>query len=110
MFYRLALSIWPYGRSSFVLIANWVGALMAIILLFAHSRDWIVFNWLPIVVFLGLTISTYYNGNNMLEINRTEKLSTLQLFGNVSTFITIITGFFIYGNTSWATLIIVLVC
>lgn len=102
--------MWPYGRSAFVLVANWIGAVMAIILLFVHSRDWIVFNWLPIVVFLGLTISTYHNGNKMLEINRTEKLSTLQLFGNVSTFITIIAGFFIYGNTSWATLAIVLVC
>jgi hypothetical protein len=102
--------MWPYGRSAFVLVGNWIGAVMAIILLFVHSRDWIVFNWLPIVVFLGLTISTYHNGNKMMEINRTEKLSTLQLFGNVSTFITIIAGFFIYGNTSLATLAIVLVC
>ena len=100
MFYRLAIGMWPHGRSSFVLLANWIGALMAVVLLFVHSRDWIALNWLPIVVFLGLAVSIYHNGNRIMEINRTEKLSTLQLFGNVSTFITIIAGFFIYGNTS----------
>ena len=110
MFYRLAIGMWPHGRSSFVFLANWIGSLMAVVLLFVHSRDWILLKWLPVVVFLGLAVSIYHNGNRIMEINRSEKLSTLQLFGNISTFITIIAGFFIYGNTSWITLGIVLLC
>ncbi len=62
------------------------------------------------VLFLGLSISIYHNGNRSMEINQTEKISTLQIFANLSTVITVLSGFFLYGKTSYTTLGIVLLC
>jgi hypothetical protein len=113
VFYRLAIREWKYGRSSFVVLGNWIGSLMAIGLLcwYAEGRGWFS-HFTPLVglVFLGLAVSIYHNGNRVMEINKTEKISTLQIFGNISTIITVIAGFLLYGKTSLITLGIVLLC
>ena len=83
---------------------------MALVLLYTQTSWLSHITPLSGAVFAGLAISIYHNGNRIMELNRSEKLSTLQLFGNISTFITVVAGFFIYGNTSIATLGIVLLC
>lgn len=45
-----------------------------------------------------------------MSLNRNEKLSTLQIFGNIATILTIISGFFLYGKTSITTLGIAILC
>jgi hypothetical protein len=78
---------------------------------YAEGRGWFS-HFTPLVglVFLGLAVSIYHNGNRVMEINKTEKISTLQIFGNISTIITVIAGFLLYGKTSLITLGIVLLC
>jgi len=78
---------------------------MSILLIVFGTMVWeLDFQWIVIPVFLSLSLSTYYNGNRIMELNRNEKLSTLQIFGNIATILTIVSGFFIYGKTSLTTL------
>ena len=110
VFYRLAIPLWPHGRSAFVVIANWIGAVSAFVLLYWY-HDWLAqIHWTTILVFICLSSSLYYNGSTSMKLNKTEKLSTLQIFGNITTILTIIVGFFLYGKTSVATLCIAILC
>lgn len=111
IFYRKAIAMWPHGRNSFVLFGNWIGTVMSIgILLFGNHIWKDSYDWLVIPIFLILSFSMYHNGNRIMELNRNEKLSTLQIFGNIATILTIIAGFFIYGKTSIYTLGIAILC
>jgi hypothetical protein len=111
IFYRKAIAIWPYGRSSFVLFGNWIGTMMAIgILLFGNVNWGPDIEWYVVPVFLILAFSMFHNGNRIMELNRNEKLSTLQIFGNIATILTIVAGFFLYGKTSVYTLGIAILC
>jgi len=111
IFYRKGIALWPHGRSSFMVIGNWIGSLFAIgIILFASAFWHTDMPWYVIPAFVALNLSIYHNGNRTMELNRSEKLSTLQIFGNIATILTIIAGFFLYGKTSLATLGIAVLC
>jgi hypothetical protein len=63
-----------------------------------------------ILLFVLLSVTMHFSGNQIMELNRNEKLSTLQIFGNITTILTLIFGFFLYGKTSLATLGIAVLC
>lgn len=89
--YRKAITAWPYGTNSFMLLGNWIGTAISILLLFFGEKYWKSdADWIVILVFLILSFSMYHNGNQMMHLNRNEKLSTLQIFGNIATILTII--------------------
>jgi hypothetical protein len=62
------------------------------------------FNWKISLLLLIVLILQQWNARSLTKINTYEKISTVQIFGNVRTFITLIAGFILFGNTSIITL------
>lgn len=107
--YRKSLSRWKMGTTLFILAGSITALFASVFLMIFEKISWNM-PWYILAILVISIIALQWNGQHLTEINSKEKISTVQIFGNLRTAFVLIAGFILFGDTSWITLGIVFIC
>lgn len=102
--YKKTLRGWLAGTNLFLLSGALIGLFASLGIAFFDSEFQFSLQWKMLLLLALVSILQQWNAVSLTRINTYEKISTVQIFGNIRTFMTLIAGFILFGNTSFVTL------